>query len=562
MEKTADELTKPLLASQKNSSGTILLPKAAGIGNTMTNKSRQVRDGIRESNPPTTTMTGRDDDGTSRKDENHPWPTTASNVEFLYQKKPCHLLYDETSNLLSIVVTQESTVQVLETINPKDVIGVTMVTGDDDDDDSNETFLILYSYPPSRNCSTCCNTTTTTSTTGNASWNNAYRRERHYKLMVLPSIDQRRDVDKDRIPSVLQGIRAVSNLPTSRRKVLLLMNPHAGTGTAQKVYETIVQPMWEQAGLDHDVTRTTGAGQAQSFLASHQELVSTYEAIVTMGGDGILFEVMQGIHQRPDSMEILKHISFGILGTGTSNGLMKSILHESQEPYGVLEMSFLICKGRVTPMDLSTYQITTSPTSNYETLTGFLSYSYAFIADVDIESEILRFLGYLRIILWTVWRLLALRTYKVRLSYLPPPPTPPTTIVTTLPPLPKITDPTPSNWEVIEDDIILIWVCQTTHTAYDVFTSPSSKLNDGLFHILLIRKSCSRYNLLKFLLQLEHGTHIHTKGVEVIPCVAFRLEPLEGQWRSFNDVDGEVVDKGPIQAVIKPSALNVYANVT
>jgi sphingosine kinase len=133
--------------------------------------------------------------------------------------------------------------------------------------------------------------------------------------------------------------------------------------------------------------------------------------------------------------------------------------------------------------------------------------------------------------------------------------------VANLPPLPKITDPTPSEWKVIEDDIILIWVCQTTHTSYDVFSSPLSKLNDGLFHILLIRKSCSRYNLLKVLLRLEHGTHIHTKGVEIIPCVAFRLEPLEGKWRSFNDVDGEVVEQGPIQAVINPSAINVYANV-
>jgi len=514
---------------------------------------------------------GNSSSSSSSSNLNNPWPTTASNVGFLYQKKPCHVLYDETSNLLSIVA-QESTVTVMETINPMDVIGVQMVKSTNDDDNSNETFLIIYSYPSSCNRSRCYNqenAAATSTSTANASWKNAYRRERHYKLMVLPSTDQRKtDVDDDdflsRITSVLQGVRAVSNLPVSRRKLLLLMNPHAGTGTAQQMYETVVQPMWEQAGLDHDVYPTTGAGHAKSLMVTHQDLLSTYEAIVTMGGDGILFEVMQGIHQRSDSMDILRQISFGIIGTGTSNGLMKSILHESQEPYGILEMSFLICRGRITPMDLSTYQITTNPTTSYGSLIGFLSYSYAFIADVDIESELLRFLGYIRIIIWTVWRLLALRTYKVRLSYLPPPvpkTSTSTTIVATLPPLPKITDPTPSEWKVIEDDIILIWVCQTTHTSYDVFSSPFSKLNDGLFHILLIRKSCSRYNLLKFLLQLEHGTHIHTKGVEIIPCVAFRLEPLEGKWRSFNDVDGEVVDQGPIQAVINPSAVNVYANV-
>jgi diacylglycerol kinase family enzyme len=557
MDDNGDELTKPLLLGAKNSCS---ITKS------------KIRNVSSESVLPT--MTGRGGVGNSSKgsssSENNPWPTTASNVGFLYQKKPCHLLYDETSRLLSIVA-QESTVTVMETINPMDVIGVQMVKGTNDDDDSNETCLIIYSYPSSCNRSRRCkqaNAAATSTSTANASWNNAYRHERHYKLMVFPSIDRSKNDDDDdlrRITSVLQGIRAVSNLPVSRRKVLLLMNPHAGTGTAQQMYETVVQPMWEQAGLDHDVYSTTGAGHAKSLMVSHQDLLSTYEAIVTMGGDGILFEVMQGIHQRSDSMDILRQISFGIIGTGTSNGLMKSILHESQEPYGILEMSFLICRGRTTPMDLSTYHITTNPTTSHRSLIGFLSYSYAFIADVDIESEILRFLGYLRIIIWTVWRLLALRTYKVRLSYLPPPvpktSTTSSTIVANLPPLPKITDPTPSEWKVIEDDIILIWVCQTTHTSYDVFSSPLSKLNDGLFHILLIRKSCSRYNLLKVLLRLENGTHIHTKGVEIIPCVAFRLEPLEGKWRSFNDVDGEVVEQGPIQAVINPSAINVYANV-
>ena len=34
-------------------------------------------------------------------------------------------------------------------------------------------------------------------------------------------------------------------------------------------------------------------------------------------------------------------------------------------------------------------------------------------------------------------------------------------------------------------------------------------------------------------------------GLEIVECVAYRLESLSGG--SFNDLDGEVVESGPIQ---------------
>ena len=63
--------------------------------------------------------------------------------------------------------------------------------------------------------------------------------------------------------------------------------------------------------------------------------ISEYKAIIAMGGDGILFEIMQGIHARADEKEILEMVKFGIIGCGTSNGLAKSILHWS-------DVSFLL----------------------------------------------------------------------------------------------------------------------------------------------------------------------------------------------------------------------------
>jgi hypothetical protein len=78
------------------------------------------------------------------------------------------------------------------------------------------------------------------------------------------------------------------------------------------------------------------------------------------------------------------------------------------------------------------------------------------------------------------------------------------------------------------------------------FHSPHSKFDDGVFQILLVRGKISRYRLTRILLALEHGGHVDMPGLEWITCTAFRLEPDDENY-SYNDVDGECVERGPIQ---------------
>lgn len=50
---------------------------------------------------------------------------------------------------------------------------------------------------------------------------------------------------------------------------------------------------------------------------------------------------------------------------------------------------------------------------------SFLSVGWGLISDIDIESERLRALGYQRFTIWTLHRLINLRTYRGKISYLP-----------------------------------------------------------------------------------------------------------------------------------------------
>ena len=52
-------------------------------------------------------------------------------------------------------------------------------------------------------------------------------------------------------------------------------------------------------------------------------------------------------------------------------------------------------------------------------LYSFLSVGWGLLADIDIESEHLRAIGGQRFTIWSVARLIGLRTYKGKVSFLP-----------------------------------------------------------------------------------------------------------------------------------------------
>ncbi len=63
---------------------------------------------------------------------------------------------------------------------------------------------------------------------------------------------------------------------------------------------------------------------------------------------------------------------------GTGNGLVKSLLHESQEEYSARNASYVAVKGRPAPLDMS---LVSTRQQQYQ---AFLLLGWGLIADVDI----------------------------------------------------------------------------------------------------------------------------------------------------------------------------------
>lgn len=147
-----------------------------------------------------------------------------------------------------------------------------------------------------------------------------------------------------------------------------------------------------------------------------------------------------------------------------------------QEKFTATDYSFLVAKGKTVPMDLSRYE---TRSSNY---LSFLTFSWSLIADIDIESEVIRWMGWLRMEVYSAWRVLNLRSYRAKLSYLPPT----AQKLTELPPLSKPLE-ADDGWVTMEDGFCLFWVSQVTHAGETMLNHPMCKPSDGVFQIFLVR---------------------------------------------------------------------------
>lgn len=297
------------------------------------------------------------------------------------------------------------------------------------------------------------------------------RAPHHRKFQVLANDDF------GPLVAVVKAMRSLAELRYVPQPYLVVVNPKSGTGKSRSVVDSHVVPMLqEEAGMILDIYETTHAHHGVELMRD-QLNPSDYAGVISVGGDGLINELLQGIKARPDCDQILSSLRLGVLGCGSGNGLAYSVTHQTQEKFAYLESTFIIAKGKTVGKDLSVYQTTN------QSYLSILTFSWAIIAEIDIESEFLRFLGAARFDVWAVWRVLTQRKYRAKFSYLPKPESGGEIA------MPLLDQPvsTSDGWKVIEDEFHLFWASHVTHASSTTFNSPDSEMADGVFRILVVR---------------------------------------------------------------------------
>lgn len=389
----------------------------------------------------------------------------------------------------------------------------------------------------------------------------------------------------------IESIQAERNLPPCR-KLLILINPFSGSGRSVRTFREKVEPMLCEADIQYEQITTEYSGHAAEMMQSLNLL--DFDGIVICSGDGLVYEVVNGLMRRPD-WEVAIKIPLGVIPTGSGNALSLSALYATGQPHDLTSSIFAVIRGKLLDLDICSV---VTPT---EKLFAFLSVTWGLVSDVDIESEKFRFLGETRFLLGAIIRVIGLRLYRGRLSYLPVNNTSDvesfamnvrsshiestnnslhhTTVGTAenyerhevngvaassedstaalsshrrgpidhlLPPL---SAKLPSNWVVEEGEFVFGCPLFLSHIGTDLLMHPDGKFGDGVIGILIVRSGTGRATLMDVFSKMKDGSHVLNNHVKYVKASAFRLEPDTSQ-AGIIAVDGEKIDYVPIQGQI------------
>lgn len=114
-------------------------------------------------------------------------------------------------------------------------------------------------------------------------------------------------------------------VPKETRKVLVLLNPKSGPGKARETFQKSVVPIFIEAEIPYELHITKYANFAREFIRTRD--IYMWRSIVVVGGDGIYFEVINGMFERSDWQKAIESIPIGIIPCGSGNGLARTIAH-------------------------------------------------------------------------------------------------------------------------------------------------------------------------------------------------------------------------------------------
>ena len=292
------------------------------------------------------------------------------------------------------------------------------------------------------------------------------------------------------------------------KKYYLLVNPKGGHKKGLEIYEK-VKHVFTNADTNVTVLHTEYAGHAFDFANTLD--FAGYDGLCAIGGDGTMYELINGMLKRDDKDKI----PIGLITGGTGNSFMYDV--DCLDP---IDAAKRIVQHKLRPLDIAKVN------ANGELFYSFNIIGWGLATDAGKLAEKLRWLGGVR---YDVASIIEVLKGKDRIATL------------TL------------DKEVIKENFIFIIGCNTIHTGKAMKMAPLAQLNDGKIDLIIVRKT-SRINLLKLFPKLFSGDHIKSPLVEYRQVKNFSISLEE-----TNDltIDGEIIGSTPLYVQMIPKMVNV-----
>ena len=294
-------------------------------------------------------------------------------------------------------------------------------------------------------------------------------------------------------------------------RLLVIFNPHAAAGRAKALLPAL-ESAWSKLGRV-DVLQTGGAGDATRMVA--QTDLSSYDGVVAAGGDGTLFEVVNGLYTHDAG----RRVPLGLLPVGTGNAFARDL---GLMPGDWKKGLGIIAAGQVRKVDVGRVE---TPAESFH----FLNIIGAGLpVDAMRSAERIKFVGNSAYTLATLWQAMRLKTYAFRISL---------------------------DGVQVRQESLFVEVSNTRYTGTSFLIAPSAHLDDGLFDVTLVRK-LSRPRLLRLFPTIYKGRHVDFDEVDVRRAREIRLESPEGLTLA---PDGEFCGTTPATITCRERDLEIFA---
>ncbi|BGP48402.1 sphinganine kinase lcb4 [Rhodotorula kratochvilovae] len=354
-----------------------------------------------------------------------------------------------------------------------------------------------------------------------------------------------------------------------RRRLHCIVNPIGGKGKAKAVWKAAVQPVFNAAGCEYTVSYT-GAPfsptNARALALAHDP--SAFDALVALSGDGIVHELLNGLASQPGSgARALRETPVVHVPCGSGNALATSL-------YGPERVA----------------------DPGQPRLYTFLTQAFGLMADLDLGTEHLRWMGDARFTLGYVQGAVGRRRYPCRVDVCVAPPgrgggskaalarrhnarldapaqeggsgawekdeMPPLKLGGADVPLPKAVrtlERLPADGELDEEGwytldlseggVFFAYGGKVPFVSKDVMLFPAADPSDGLLDLVLVAPM-SPLSALTAMDNAATGGLLALPSVTYLKCSAYRLSfppPANGKKEGFISVDGERVPYAPFQ---------------
>lgn len=323
------------------------------------------------------------------------------------------------------------------------------------------------------------------------------------------------------------------------KRLKVLINPFCSS--AQTKLHTFAAPIFDAAHCVVDIEETKYQGHGSEIAEKID--INAYDAIVCCSGDGLPYEVFNGLARRKDACEALSSMAVTMIPCGSGNAMAWNV-------FGTDDVSLCalgIVKGVEMPLDLA------SITQGDRHTVSFLSQALGVLADCDLKTEHLRWMGDSRFLYGVLATLARNTKYPSELAFSPST----GAIGSKIPRVEKdsgkssrgglsglplkygtILDDVPSDWEIMpRERLASFYTGNMKIVAKDTNFFPDALPNDGFLDVMMVDDTIGWAGALEAIIKLPQGRCHELKAVEMRKTSAFRLTPCKPS--GDISVDGE-----------------------